>query len=400
MPSSFTSFLDGDPSSPEHFNSKFGPIVDATINVAGIEILSDGSSLGTATGLNIVGSSSVSSQAAGIISIAVPQLTGTGTQYARFNSGGTQIESAQLSDRSGILSANTYASVMSLWMGRYNGSSSATTAVASNQTLASIVGYGRTLFGTDVPVGAIAFWSGSVSGLNPSVGGKIQFSVDSVLKPVLEIVELSVNPPAEVNRTITCGKDGAIWSSVNAVEFRAQTQNSITAQIGTAVLGGSFPNGGNVWTIYNSLHAGLDSLRLGPTGNGDAGIVYLIRPSSTEAYFSALTREVMRIGSMTTRFHSVYAQGVSMRGLHTISSYSATTTDHTISVDSSSNLTVTLPSPSGVSGQLFNVKRAGAGTLEVNASSGASIDQFSVYTLASQWSSVQLQSIGTRYIVL
>lgn len=400
MPSSFTSFQDGDPSSPEHFNAKFGPIVDATVNVTGIEVLSDGSSLGTATKLNIVGSSSVSSQAAGQISIAIPQITGTGTQYARFNSGGTFLESAQLSDRSGMVSVNTFASVMSWNMGRRNGSSSATTAVASNQTLAAIVGYGHTLFGTDVPAGAIAIQSTTVSGLNPTVGGRILFSLDSRLVEVMEILEDSVGPTPGKNRTITSGRDGAIWESVQAVTFGAQTQNSVTLQILTATLGGSFPNGGDLWTVYNSLHAGAQSLRLGPQGQENSGIMYIISVGNTEAYFSALTREVMRIGSNTTRFHSVNAQGMSLRGFNTISSYSATTTDRTISVDSSSNLTVTLPAPSTVSGHFYTVKRAGAGTLEVNASSGASIDNLSVYTLASQWSSVNVQSVGTRYLVL
>lgn len=396
--STVTAWEDGDPLSPTVLNSKLLPLVSGVSSVAGVEILSDGSSLGTATSINFVGSSSVSSQAAGQISIAVPQLTGTGESYARFNSGGTAIESAMLSDRSGILSVNTFASAMSLELGRRNGSSSATTAVGSNQTLASIVGYGHTLFGTDVPAGAVTVMSTTVSGLNPSVGGMLAFSVESRLARIMEITTGAIRPA--VDRLIDNGVDGRVWGKVNAVEFCAQTQNSVTAQILTATLGGSFTNGGNFWTIYNSLHAGAQSLRLGPQGLGDSGIVYLMNPSSTEAYFSALTREVMRIGSMATRFHSVNAQGLSMRALHTISSYSVTTADHTVSVDSSSNLTVTLPNPSTVSGSMFVVKRAGSGTLEVNASSGASIDNFSVYTLASQWSVVHVQSVGSRYLVL
>lgn len=404
MPSSFTSFQDGDPSSPEHFNSKFGPLVDATVNATGIEILSDGSSLGTATKINVVGSSSVSSQAAGQISIAIPQITGTGSKYARFSSAGTGLEDANLQDSGTTVQHIVFATPSVIVLGRYGGSSSATTAISSNQSVASIEFWSSSSTGREFRGGSFRLWSQNIAA--GDIGGRYEWNLqlNSSDKSVMELTTTDLSPTGASHQALSLGRDGGLWNRVNANQLRSIAFQPISLAQGTSVFS----------TIYGAspalpilfMESAGTEVRIGGGGIANASLFRLVGYNTTEAYLSPFTTEPqMRLGGLqgaphTSRFHSLNVQGISARALHTLASYSATTADYAISVDSSSNLTVTLPTPSVVSGHFFAIKRAGAGTLEVVAGSGASIDNFSVYTLASQWSSVHVVSVGTRYIVL
>jgi hypothetical protein len=78
--------------------------------------------------------------------------------------------------------------------------------------------------------------------------------------------------------------------------------------------------------------------------------------------------------------------------------YTATKQDQTVSVNSSSTVTITLPAPSTVTGQLFDVQRLGTQTVVVNATSGASLNNNSTMTLATQFESVTFQSYGSGYL--
>lgn len=77
-----------------------------------------------------------------------------------------------------------------------------------------------------------------------------------------------------------------------------------------------------------------------------------------------------------------------------------TVNDQAISVNSTSTTTQTLPAPSTVTGQVFVVKRFSTGTVVINATSGASLDNNSTMTLTSVMQALTFQSYGSGYIAV
>lgn len=70
--SSWTSFLDGDPASPDHFNAKFAPLLSGVSGAQGVGVATNGTQLGSAYTLNFVNNSSVSSTVDNTINILIP----------------------------------------------------------------------------------------------------------------------------------------------------------------------------------------------------------------------------------------------------------------------------------------------------------------------------------------
>lgn len=76
------------------------------------------------------------------------------------------------------------------------------------------------------------------------------------------------------------------------------------------------------------------------------------------------------------------------------------TTDYTLIVTASSTATVNLMPASTVTYQGFYVKRAGTGVVVIKPHLIERVDGALTYTLDSQWSSVHIQSTGTRWMSL
>lgn len=83
-----------------------------------------------------------------------------------------------------------------------------------------------------------------------------------------------------------------------------------------------------------------------------------------------------------------------------IGNYTVTTLDQTVSVNSSSTVTVTLPVATSCTSQIFTVQRMGTQPVMIQATSGSSINASSATTLGTQFQSLTMQSNGTGYIVI
>lgn len=81
-----------------------------------------------------------------------------------------------------------------------------------------------------------------------------------------------------------------------------------------------------------------------------------------------------------------------------VANYTVTKHDQTVSFNSSSTVTATLPAPSTVTGQVFDVQRLGTQPVIVVATSGASLNNNSAMTLSSQFESITFQSYGSGYL--
>ena len=82
------------------------------------------------------------------------------------------------------------------------------------------------------------------------------------------------------------------------------------------------------------------------------------------------------------------------------SSSTLSVTDYTLVVDSSSTATVALMPASTVTFQCFHVKRVGSRAVVLNPAGIETIDNALTVQLGSQWSSVHIQSDGTKWIGL
>lgn len=111
-------------------------------------------------------------------------------------------------------------------------------------------------------------------------------------------------------------------------------------------------------------------------GDGPAGVQNMFWPGPIEAF------------AFRSRVTTVTA------------SYSATTLDSTVLVNSSSTATVTLPVSSSCTGQRFDVKRMGAQTVMIAATSGSSFDSNASLAIDSQFSGYAVQSYGSGYAVI
>lgn len=98
------------------------------------------------------------------------------------------------------------------------------------------------------------------------------------------------------------------------------------------------------------------------------------------------------VGSMSTNLTKV------------TSNYTANAGDNTILADASSGaVTITLPSPSGIGGRIYTIKKIGSGGIDkeltISPSSGT-IDGASSYIIYNDWTFVTLQTDGTDWYVI
>lgn len=98
------------------------------------------------------------------------------------------------------------------------------------------------------------------------------------------------------------------------------------------------------------------------------------------------------VGSMSTNLTKV------------TTNYTANAGDNTILADATSSaLTITLPSPSGIGGRIYTIKKIGSGGIDKELTitpSGGTIDGAGNYIIYNDWTFVTLQTDGTDWYVI
>lgn len=79
--------------------------------------------------------------------------------------------------------------------------------------------------------------------------------------------------------------------------------------------------------------------------------------------------------------------------------YSITTSDYLIDC-TANTFTVTLPTAVGITGQIFEVKNSGAGTITIATTSSQTIDGVTTKTISTQYNFYQVMSNGANWIVI
>lgn len=84
-------------------------------------------------------------------------------------------------------------------------------------------------------------------------------------------------------------------------------------------------------------------------------------------------------------------------------SYTATALDHTIAVDcTSGNITISLPSASGITGRIYVFKKTDSSTNKIvlDGSGAQTIDGSGTYDIVKQYQSLTVQSTGSNWLIL
>ena len=79
--------------------------------------------------------------------------------------------------------------------------------------------------------------------------------------------------------------------------------------------------------------------------------------------------------------------------------YTATRADYTIDC-TANTFTVTLPTAVGYTGQMYNIKNTGTGTITIATTSSQTIDGATTQTISKQYTNVPVQSNGSNWIIL
>ena len=80
------------------------------------------------------------------------------------------------------------------------------------------------------------------------------------------------------------------------------------------------------------------------------------------------------------------------------STYTVQEDDFTIEVNSSSNVTINLPSAIGIQGKIYDIKNSGTGVVTVDANGSETIDGQLTKTL-NQYGNLFVQSNGANWII-
>lgn len=83
--------------------------------------------------------------------------------------------------------------------------------------------------------------------------------------------------------------------------------------------------------------------------------------------------------------------------------YTLTATDYTVLVDNTASVTITLPSPSGVTGRVYIIKKIGVADIDASvilSGSVEGINSTNAYTIYNAGTFVKLQSNGTSWYVI
>lgn len=120
---------------------------------------------------------------------------------------------------------------------------------------------------------------------------------------------------------------------------------------------------------------------------------------------SVTAAKSIMVGATGNANSTVQVDGSLSMAIKTVTSnYTITGADNTILADATSGaLTVTLPSPSGISGRIYTIKKIGTGDIDnaltITPASGT-IDGGASYVIYNDWTYVTLQTDGTNWYII
>ena len=187
--------------------------------------------------------------------------------------------------------------------------------------------------------------------------------------------------------------------------IRSINGNKDTAQIF------AFKNAGTDLTVTNASAAGTDSvfLNIPNAGIGARGVV----TTATQTFAgtknfqdSVNAAKALLVGTGSSANSTVQVNGSMSLAITTVSiGYTITGTDNTILANTSSApFSVTLPSPTNITGRIYTIKKIGTGgidnALTIIPSGGATIDGGSTYIIYNDWTYVSMQTDGVNWYVI
>ena len=314
--------------------------------MVGVQIQSDGSSLGTAYVINFVGSSSVSSQPNNTINIELAQLVLGPPPSAE--TGWTRI---------------------------------------SNDPVMPVMAFRNDADTADVPILEI---------------GSADEEDDIIINGWLRSNGSGAILYPDVNGVGSIGGSASVigFSNVNAAQINAGAAQPSTLFYAKTQITSVYPFPSGNTNAYGMLAGDFQLLRL-RAGNAATDIGLF---NSGQRTLCPLDGNVVTLGRDTTPWDESHVNvsfwsGQVSQYTTVLANYSANSRDWVISGDSTSVITTTLPDPSTVTGQVFVLKNLGSANFGVVSTSTASIDG-SATTVIPTWGKLMVQSIGSRYATL
>ena len=243
-----------------------------------------------------------------------------------------------------------------------------------------------------VTAGAQTFGGDKTFAGNTTLNGKLTLSnvannttVDSVLVINNGIIEKRQVSPAAFGNAIR---------SINGNRDTAQTI--------------AFTTVGTDLTISTATNNTIN-LNVPDASAGARGVV----TTSTQTFAGTKTfqdsvaaAKAVKVGSTGNANSTMEVDGsVSMAIKAVTSSYTVTAADNTILANTSTGtITVTLPSPSGITGRIYTIKKIGTGGIDnqltITPSAGSTIDGGASYVIYNDWTYVTLQTDGSNWYII
>ena len=128
--------------------------------------------------------------------------------------------------------------------------------------------------------------------------------------------------------------------------------------------------------------------------DGGMGISFFTSPNNPGATPTPTERVTIDNDGVLEAKHAVTLPYVAKTGAYTI-----TYDDHTIDC-TSGTFTVTLPTASGITGRIYNIKNSGTGTITIDGNGSETIDGQTTQLITEQYVSVTVQSNGTNWVII
>lgn len=172
----------------------------------------------------------------------------------------------------------------------------------------------------------------------------------------------------------------------------------------------AFTNTGTDLTV-STVNSGLDSIFLNVPDADVAARGVVTTTSQNFAGAKHFTDSVgagvaLLVGSQTGNANStVQVNGSVSMAIKTVTSaYTLTATDNTVLADATSAaITVTLPSPTGIAGRIYTIKKVGTGDIDkalTISPNGGTIDGGTSLVIYNDYSYVSLQTDGTNWFII
>ncbi|MRG48936.1 hypothetical protein GFS24_27745 [Chitinophaga sp. SYP-B3965] len=238
-----------------------------------------------------------------------------------------------------------------------------------------------------------AAFSNAIVSLNGQRDSVQTFRVDSAVT-----VDLAINSAAGVHTFNLPTQNG------NGTTSRGLLSLSDWTRFDSAARFRILKTGFATLTNPSGISIASDSIKLHPADATNPGGVSI----ATQTFGGAKNfRDSLTVGlAQGTAANSTFQVNGSMATNITnkTANYTATAADNTILADASGGaFTITLPSPSGLNGRMYTIKKIGTGGIDnavTIAPTAGSIDGGSSYIIYNDWTFVTLQTDGTNWYVI